>query len=134
MNQDLKNMRLAIKMASNAGSDCPIGCVIAKGDLVLSARHNEVMADSDPTAHAEILCIKEACDKLNSRYLTAYTMYCTLEPCPMCLEAINLAKVGSVIFGAFRPQGEEMNPPMIGGILEPECRALLDKFFADLRR
>jgi tRNA(adenine34) deaminase len=133
MLSDLDCLKLAIEVSRKAGEDCPIGCVIARNGIVLSARHNEVMASFDPTAHAEMLCIREVSAKLGTRYLTDCVLYCTLEPCPMCMEAINLARVSRVVFGCLRQQKELIYPDMIGGILEKDCSHSLTQFFEVIR-
>lgn len=128
---DIQYMQQAIDLAKNAGRDCPIGCVIVMHSRVLAAEHNQVELLNDPTAHAEILAIRNACKHLNSKYLNDCTLYVTLEPCLMCSKAIELAKVGRVIFGAFRDTYSYSN--FIGGILQDECSQLLKAFFSRVR-
>ena len=96
-------MRLVLQIARDAaGEDCPIACIIIRNGCEVARAVNEVEARGDPTAHAELLCIQRACSALKTRYLDDCILYCTLEPCPMCEWAINLARVGAVVFGAFR--------------------------------
>ena len=131
----LKWMKLALQLAEIVPwPDCPIACVIVYGDTELARSVNETELRNDPTAHAELLCIQKACSIAKKRHLDGCILYCTLEPCPMCQEAINLARIEKVVFGAFRKK--EANPcfKMIGGVLEKECSLVLSEFFGSLRR
>lgn len=122
----------AIRIAKLSDDDAPIGCIIVQNGFCLAKTHNKVEAIKSPIAHAEILCINEACVKVG-RYLDLATLYCTLEPCPMCAEAIRLARINRVVFGAFRNQQSCVLSNAVGGICEEECNALLKKFFAKVR-
>ena len=146
---DRRMMELAIERAREAEGhgDVPIGAVVARGDEVLAAAGNERERRRDPTAHAEILAIQAAAEALGGWRLPATTLYVTLEPCPMCAGAIVLARIPAVVFGAADPKagaagsvldvlGEPAlnhRPQLTGGVMEPECAALLRDFFAERR-
>src|SRR5207245_2955698 len=95
-------MRLAIRKAQDgiAAGQSPFGAVIIKDDRLIAATHNTVWRDSDPTAHAEVNCIRQAASALKTIFLHGCTMYSTTEPCPMCLSAIHWSKIERVVFGA----------------------------------
>jgi tRNA(adenine34) deaminase len=91
--------------AAAAAGDVPVGCVVLGPDgVVLARRHNEREAASDPTAHAEILALRDAAAKLGSWRLAGCTMVVTLEPCPMCAGALVAGRVATVVFGAADPK------------------------------
>lgn len=95
-------MRQAIRITREgiAAGQSPFGAVIVRGGVVVAATHNTVWRDTDPTAHAEVNCIRKAARALNTIFLHGCTLYSTTEPCPMCLAAIHWAKIDKVIFGA----------------------------------
>ena len=142
-------MRLALREAERAAEhdDVPIGCVIAHDGEVLAAAGNERELRDDPTAHAEVLAMREAGRALGSWRLAGTAMYVTLEPCAMCAGAIVLARVPRVVFGATDPKagaagsvfdvlGEpRMNhrPQVDSGLLAAESASLLESFFAARR-
>ena len=142
-------MRLALREAERAAKhdDVPIGCVIAHDGEVLAAAGNERELRDDPTAHAEVLAMREAGRALGSWRLTGTAMYVTLEPCAMCAGAIVLGRVPRVVYGAPDPKagaagsvfdvlGEPRlnhRPEVAGGLLAEESADLLRNFFA-LRR
>lgn len=147
----LKIMKICLDLAKNVSHpDCPIACAIVQKsceiksklgnknknntDKVIATAVNEAELRCDPTAHAEILCIQKACAILQRRNLSDCVLYCTLEPCPMCEEAINLARIPEVVFGAFRAERTGSCIAMVGGILEEECSLLLKDFFVSVRR
>ncbi|HUA75938.1 MAG TPA: tRNA adenosine(34) deaminase TadA [Solirubrobacteraceae bacterium] len=143
-------MRLALREAeqANAHEDVPIGAVIEHGGELLAAAHNERELRGDPTAHAEILALREAARALGTWRVHDATLYVTLEPCAMCAGAIVLARVPRVVFGATDPKagacgsvldvlGEERlnhRPEVSAGVLAPACGQLLSDFFAARRR
>ncbi len=114
---------------------------------MIARAHNRREELQDPTAHAEILAIREAAAKLRSWRLVGATIYVTLEPCPMCAGALVLARIGRLVYGAADPKsgaaGSVMNlvnhevlnhrVSVTSGILEDECSALLKQFFSELR-
>ena len=143
-------MRLALETArTTPAGDVPVGCVITASDgRVLAAATNRREADTDPTAHAEILAIRQAVHALGDSWrLAGATLTVTLEPCPMCAGAIAAARVGKVIFGAWedktgacgsvtdplRDAGSVHTPEITGGINAAECADLLRDFFRPLR-
>ena len=142
-------MREAIELARSCLSDgdVPVGCVIAAPDgAVIGRGRNRREADRRATAHAEIEAINEACAALGSWRLEGCTLYVTLEPCPMCAGAVINSRVAAVRYGAKEAKsgccGSVLNlfeerfnhrPKVYGGLLEQECRALLEEFFRDLR-
>jgi tRNA(adenine34) deaminase len=142
-------MRLALREAERAAEhdDVPIGCVIAHEGEVLAAAGNEREARDDPTAHAEVLALREAGRALGTWRLSATVLYVTLEPCAMCAGAIVLGRVPRVVYGAPDPKAgaagsvfdiltePKLNhrPEVAGGLLAGESADLLRNFFA-LRR
>src|SRR6201997_2034308 len=95
-------MRLAIHKAQEgiALGQSPFGSAIVRGGEVVAVTHNSVWRDGDPTAHAEVNCIRTAAKALKTIFLNGCTLYSTTEPCPMCLSAIHWAKIERVVFGA----------------------------------
>jgi tRNA(adenine34) deaminase len=142
-------MRLALREAERAveHDDVPIGAVVVAGGEVLAAALNERELRGDPTAHAELLALREASAKLGSWRLLDTVLYVTLEPCAMCAGAIVLARVPRVVFGADDPKagaaGSVLNvlaeprlnhrPVVAGGLLAEESADLLRSFFAPRR-
>lgn len=133
----------ALTEARLSGVDVPIGCVIVKDGQVIARGHNERESAQDPTNHAEIIAIRRAAQTLGSWRLTGCCVYTTLEPCPMCAEALIQARVERVVFGAYDPMsgacGTVFNlfqegriypiPELLGGVLENECRQIIVDFF-----
>jgi tRNA(adenine34) deaminase len=142
-------MRLALREAERAleHHDVPIGCVIAHGGELAGAAANERELRGDPTAHAEILALREASRALGNWRLLDTVLYVTLEPCAMCAGAIVLARVPRVVYGTVDPKagaagsvldvlGEPRlnhRPQVDGGLLADEAAALLRDFFASRR-
>jgi tRNA(adenine34) deaminase len=142
-------MRLALREAERAlaGQDVPIGCVITHGGEVIAAAPNERELRGDPTAHAEVLALREASERLGSWRLLDTVLYVTLEPCAMCAGALVLARVPRVVYGAPDPKAgaagsvldvlsePRLNhrPDSAGGLLAAESAALLQEFFASRR-
>lgn len=140
-------MRLALEQAASAqaSGDVPIGAVVLDGaGDVLAAAGNQREQAQDPTAHAEILALREAALALDSWRLTGCTLVVTLEPCTMCAGALVLSRVQRLVFGAYDPKAGAVaslfdvvrdsrlnhRVDVRGGILEDECSALLTDFFA----
>uniref|UniRef100_Q07T47 tRNA-specific adenosine deaminase n=1 Tax=Rhodopseudomonas palustris (strain BisA53) TaxID=316055 RepID=Q07T47_RHOP5 len=94
----------AAEQAQNAG-EVPIGCVIVRDGEVIATAHNRTLSDRDPTAHAEILAIRQAAASLGSERLVDCDLYVTLEPCTMCAGAISLARIRRLYYGASDPKG-----------------------------
>ncbi len=142
-------MSAAIEQAriADRGGDVPIGAVVVCQGRELARTANRTVRDQDPTAHAELLAIREAARALSSWRLTGCTLYVTLEPCAMCAGAIVLARVPHVVYGAADPKagaagsvldvlGEPRlnhRPQVEGGLLADESAALLEAFFAARR-
>ena len=142
-------MRLALREAERASEheDVPIGAVVARGGEVIAAAHNERELRQDPTAHAEIIALREAARVVESWRVLDSVLYVTLEPCAMCAGAIVLARVPRVVFGAMDPKAgacgsvldvlseRRLNhrPVLAGGLLSGECGVLLSDFFASRR-
>jgi tRNA(adenine34) deaminase len=137
-------MREAIAEAADSGDDVPVGALILSADGEVIARgHNEREADSDPTAHAEIVAIRRAAANRQDWRLEYCTLVVTLEPCVMCAGAIVAARIGRVVFGAWDARvgasgslydvirDARLGAPaeVIGGVLEAECSAQLRTFF-----
>ena len=147
---DQDYMREALALAHNClpDGDVPVGCIIAAPDGTIIGRgRNRREADRRATAHAEIEAINQACAALGSWRLEGCTLYVTLEPCPMCAGAIINARIGAVRYGAREEKsgccGSVLNlfeerfnhrPRVYGGLLEAECRGLLEEFFQNLRK
>ena len=143
-------MRLALREAALAvdHDDVPIGAVIVNAGEVIGAAHNERELRSDPTAHAELLALREAARTLGSWRVLEAVLYVTLEPCAMCAGAIVLARVPRVVFGAHDPKAgaagsvfdilaePRLNhrPQVQSGLLAGEAAALLHTFFTPRRR
>ncbi len=142
-------MRLAIEQAREAErhGDVPIGAVVAREGEVLAAAGNERELRRDPTAHAEVLALRAAAERLEGWRLPGTALYVTLEPCAMCAGAAVLARVPLVVYGTTDPKagaagsvldvlGEPAlnhRPEVIGGVLREECADLLAGFFAARR-
>jgi tRNA(adenine34) deaminase len=142
-------MRLALREAERAlqHDDVPIGAVLVVGGEVLGAAHNERELREDPTAHAELLALRQAAGALRSWRLPRSVLYVTLEPCAMCAGAIVLSRVPRVVYGAADPKagaagsvldvlGEPRlnhRPEVAGGLLAEDCSLLLTDFFAARR-
>jgi len=145
-------MKFAIDQAIIAESrgEVPVGAVIMDSVTkeIIASAHNLTETLTDPTAHAEILAIREACHKLKSPRLNHCDMYVTLEPCPMCAQAISFARIRRLYFGAYDIKGGGVEngarlfhqstchhkPEIIGGMEETLCAGLLKKFFAGKRQ
>ncbi|MFC7048538.1 nucleoside deaminase [Emcibacter nanhaiensis] len=103
------HMKRALELAAEAADqgEVPVGAVIVHGptDRVLAEAHNRVLLDKDPSAHAELLAIRQACKVLDSERLIDCDLYVTLEPCPMCAQAISFARIRRLYYGASDPKG-----------------------------
>ena len=145
-----KLMREALKEAQKAFEldEVPVGAVAALNGKVIARAHNKREALADPTAHAEIICVKKAAKKLGGWRLSDVILYSTLEPCAMCAGAIIHARVKELVYGADDPKagacGSKLDITKQGllnhklkitkGVLEEECSGILKRFFVKLRQ
>ena len=149
MKKDEKWMKFAIDQAIKAESrgEVPVGAVLVQDEKLIAQAYNQSLSEKDATAHAEIQLIRAAGKKINNYRLNNSTIYVTLEPCIMCIGAIMNARIENIVFGAYEPRtgacGSCINLTNSkcfnhkletkGGILEDQCKILLQKFFK-LRR
>lgn len=127
--------------------EVPVGAVIVQNNTVIARSYNQTYANLNPVGHAEILCLQKAAQVLKRVYLDDCDIYVTLEPCPMCAQAISLARIKRLYFGAYDPKGGGIEhgpkiythssafhkPEVYGGIKEQECAHLLQNFFKNKR-
>ena len=142
---DLSCMRTALDEAGKAllEGEVPVGAALYRGSTLLWADHNRRESLKDPTAHAEMLCLRRGAEKLGDWRLKDCTLYVTLEPCPMCAGALLMSRLGRCVFGAADPEAGccgsvydlPADPLLRGstvwehGVMEQECRQLLEQFF-----
>jgi tRNA(adenine34) deaminase len=142
-------MRLALAEAEKAAAcgETPVGAVLVVSGEVVAAAHNMRETWQDPTAHAEVLAVREAAARLGRWRLQDAALYVTLEPCLMCAGALVLARVGRLVYGCRDPKAGALGSAydvvrdgrlnhtyrITPGVLEPECRAVLTCFFEQLR-
>ena len=142
-------MRAALAEARQAGAlgEVPVGAVLAVGGTIVARGFNHPIAAHDPTAHAEIVALRAAAQAVGNYRLTGATLFVTVEPCLMCVGALVHARVGVVVYGAAEPKtgalvstvraleipGLNHRFEVVGGVLEEECRALLQGFFRERR-
>lgn len=142
---EMEYMRFALAEAAAAASagDVPVGAVIVRDGAVIARAGNRTVRDQDPTAHAEVLAIRQAASALGSWRLAGCTLYVTLEPCAMCAGAVVLARMEKLVFGAWDEKagmagsvGDLTRHPRLnhrpqarGGVLSGECAELLRTFF-----
>jgi len=129
--------------AAAANGEVPVGAVIVQNNRIIASSNNRIIELSDPTAHAELLAIRSACETLKTPRLEGCDLYVTLEPCAMCAQAISFARIRRLYFGAFDEKGGGVEhgarifshatchhkPEIYGGISESECGKLLKHFF-----
>lgn len=143
-------MTEALKEAQKAYDlgEIPIGAIIVKDDEIIARGHNLTETEKDPTAHAEMIAIREAAKKLGGWRLPGCTLYVTCEPCSMCAGAIVWARLEKVCIGTMDPKGgacgsvfnivqeEKLNhkAELVTGIMEKECSEIMKSFFKELRR
>ncbi|MFZ0243051.1 MAG: tRNA adenosine(34) deaminase TadA [Desulfobacterales bacterium] len=150
MNDHTNYMELALVEAKKGGQkdEVPVGAVVvdANGGIVAAA-HNRVVSLADVSAHAEILALRAACAAVGNYRLPGFTLYVTIEPCPMCMGAVIHARVARLVFGAFDPKwgaagslydfaaDERFNhkPQIVAGVCEEACRQLMQAFFRSRR-
>jgi tRNA(adenine34) deaminase len=142
-------MRQALAEAAAAAAlgEVPVGAVLVQNGRLLALAHNRVETDRDPTAHAEVLAIRAAARLLGTPRLVDCDLYVTLEPCAMCAQAVSLARIRRLYFGAYDPKGGGVEhgarvfqrttchhrPDVYGGLAEAAAAALLRRFFDERR-
>ena len=143
MSAALEQARLAL-----AAGEVPVGAVLVVGDHIVACAFNQPITSDDPTAHAEVLVLREAGRVLGNYRLTEATVYVTVEPCLMCVGAMVHARVRELVYGATEPKagalisavraleypGLNHRFAVTGGVLEGECRAIIQEFFRQKRR
>ena len=146
---DLGHMRAALaeaKVAAEEG-EVPVGAVVVAGGEIIARGHNRSETDNDPSAHAEIVALREAAQKAGNYRLTDGTLYVTLEPCAMCMGALVQARIERLVFGAYDPKAGAAGSAIDlsdsrsfnhrfeinGGVLAEECGAVLKSFFESKR-
>jgi tRNA(adenine34) deaminase len=138
-------MRAALELASQARTrgEVPVGAVVVLEGAVIGTGFNQPITAQDPTAHAEIVAMRAAAKQLGNYRLTGADLYVTIEPCQMCVGAMVHARIARVIYGAPEPKAGAIESAMrahehpalnhrltaVGGVLEPECRAVIQEFF-----
>ena len=138
-------MRRALEQARIAGTagEVPIGAVVELDGAIIGLGYNQPIGSSDPTAHAEIVALRAAARAAGNYRLTGATLCVTIEPCVMCVGAIVHARIGTLVYGAAEPKTGAVRSTMkllddpswnhrlvvVGGVLEPECRELVQEFF-----
>ncbi len=142
-------MRRCLELAQQAfdAGEVPVGAIVVCDDEIIASASNTQISDCDPTAHAEVIALRAAAQAVNNYRLPGCVLYTTVEPCLMCAGALLHARVSMVVFGAPEPRagavGGEVNYfarmshvhklEVTGGILEAECRSIIQKFFKDRR-
>jgi tRNA(adenine34) deaminase len=143
-------MRLALKEAEKARleDEVPVGAVlVSESGAILASAHNQTIGSSDPTAHAEVLALRQAAEKLANYRLLNTTLYVTIEPCPMCMGAIVHARVARVVFGACDPKWGaagslydfasdprlNFRPEIVSAVCAEACSSILQDFFRSRR-
>lgn len=149
MDEDTVYMSLALEeaRAAGAGGETPVGAVVVCDGAVVARARNARESAADPTAHAELIAIREAAERLGRWRLSDCTLYVTLEPCPMCAGALVNARIDRLVYGASDPKAGAVGTLMdlssddrlnhrfavTAGVLEGECSAVLTDFFRGLR-
>ena len=144
MDLDETYMRKALEeaRAAEAAGEIPIGAVIVCGDRIIARAHNLTETLNDVTAHAEMQAITMAANQLGGKYLPQCTLYVTVEPCTMCAGAIGWAQIGRLVYGAddekrgfqrYAPNALHPKCTITRGILEEECKSLMQQFFKEKR-
>ena len=149
MDNEQLYMSQALELAREAFAvgEVPVGALVVKDNKVIGRGYNQSIKNSDPTAHAEVIALRDAANTLKNYRLSGCELYVTIEPCAMCVGAMVHARIQRVIFGAIEPRAgalvsqlKMMDMPHFnhnfdwqGGILESECGALMKEFFRDRR-
>ncbi len=147
--EDARRMGLALEEArsAEAAGEVPVGAVVVLDGRVIGRGHNRVIAASDPTAHAEIVALRDAAQEAGNYRLAGAELYTTVEPCPMCCGAALNARVARVVYGAADPKAGAARTlyrllddarlnhqvAVVAGVRSAECRALLSRFFQKKR-
>ena len=140
---ELMQLAIAQALLAEAAEEVPIGAVIARGGEIIAAEHNRRRLDADPTAHAELLAIRAAAERLGDWRLEGCTLAVTLEPCCMCAGAIVLARIPTLVYGAADPKAGAVDTlyqlcgddrlnhvvEVASGVMAEECGAMLTAFF-----
>ena len=142
-------MRAALEQALEAGrqNEVPVGAVVVLDDEIIGTGYNQPIGAHDPTAHAEIVALRAAASCLGNYRLTGSTLYVTIEPCQMCVGAMIHARIARVVYGTAEPKAGAIASAMrahehpalnhrltaTGGVLEAECRDIIQEFFRDRR-
>ncbi|HVN49132.1 MAG TPA: tRNA adenosine(34) deaminase TadA [Bacteroidota bacterium] len=142
-------MKQALREAERAYEikEVPVGAIVVLEEKVIGRGHNQIEQLQDPTAHAEMIAITAAVNSLQSRRLEQCTLYVTLEPCPMCAGAIVMARIPTLVFGAYDPKAgacgtlfnitedKRLNHTVhvLGGVCDRECESMLKSFFGKVR-
>jgi tRNA(adenine34) deaminase len=150
VDRDEDFMREALRLARLGGDtgEVPVGAVAVHGGEIVAAAYNAPISRNDPTAHAEILALRQAAEKIGNYRIEGVTLYCTLEPCAMCAGAIVTARIERLVFGArdlrfgavrskFQLADSELlnhRAEIVEGVLAPDCVELLREFFDQKRR
>ncbi len=133
--------------AAAAAGEIPVGAVVVSGAKIIGAGQNRSIRDNDPSAHAEVVALREACLAQSNYRLNEATLYVTLEPCAMCVGALVQARISRVVFGAYDPKAGAAGSAVdltasrafnhrfevMGGVLADECGGLLQEFFSARR-
>jgi tRNA(adenine34) deaminase len=149
MTSDEQFMGAALELAGEAQrrGEVPVGAVVVLDGAVIGQGFNQPIGSHDPTAHAEMVALREAGRRTGSYRLTGATLYVTIEPCQMCVGAMIHARIARVVFGTREPKAGAIESAMrahehpslnhrmdaIGGVLEDECRAVIQEFFKEKR-
>lgn len=150
MNSDSDFMRRAIALAKQAASvgEVPVGALVVKDGQVIGEGYNQPISSCDPTGHAEIVAMRQACEVLQNYRLTGCDLYVTIEPCTMCVGAMIHARIGKIIFGAAEPRAGALQSQLRlmdrdhynhsiqwqGGVLAEECSEIISSFFRRKRQ
>ena len=145
MEPDERFMRAALEQALEAlrHNEVPVGAVVVLGDEIIGAGFNQPISAHDPTAHAEIVALRAAATHVGNYRLTGSTLYVTIEPCQMCVGAMIHARVARLVYGTVEPKAGAIESAMrahehsalnhrmaaTGGVLEAECRDIIQEFF-----
>jgi tRNA(adenine34) deaminase len=146
---DERFMRAALEQALEAArqNEVPVGAVVVINDEIAGAGFNQPIGAHDPTAHAEIVALRAAAQRVGNYRLTGSTLYVTIEPCQMCVGAMIHARVARLVYGALEPRAGAVESAMrahehpalnhrmstTGGVLESECRDMIQEFFRERR-